>query len=195
MSARVNHLVTLSVDVQTLVHQHRTEMLINGRRVVYEESGLLDLLKAKMAETGAGEESGNASGRPVTARMPAAQEAAFSLLVEVDTKTTQITKWLGASGTSRSTADNLDWINKQIDDFEDSVVQLVSETIHDLRYRVELELEKVDPPKRLRGHCPKCKKLATIHVYFKHYEIEKAVCNNCDATWSPDQLGELSSSL
>lgn len=191
MSTRVDDLVSIALDIEVLAHAHSAKITLLGKVVTYIEEPLIDQLKDKAGETGSTIEGGNANGRPVTAKMPAAQEGAFSLFVEIETKAAQITKWLGASGTSRTVADNLDWIYKEIDNYDDDAIHLVAKTIAELRYRTEVELNKVDPPRALNAKCPECNASRSVRVFFRGLEIEKVECQQCDAIWGPGQLGEL----
>lgn len=169
-----------------------TERWIGADR---SEHPALLLLLRELSQAPAAEEGGNASGRPIAAKMPVKQEAALSMVVEVETELSRIVRWMGGKTSAKRPAANLLWIGANLDNLSDADVRKVAKHLDGLRRRAEDLLDMSEPRRALQGRCPECTTYGTVIVTFNRIEVKEARCSNCLTTWSPLELGILSTRM
>lgn len=175
----------LRADVRVLLDGWTQRELLR----TFRHDGLLNQLRDQITESGGLREE-NRSGKAVTPGLPA-DESALSLTVEMEQYVGELVRWAGATRPSGDVANNLRWLVREAEAFDDESVKYLAQAVGHIRARIESELEWTPRGRPLRVACPKCKTKRVV-AYAHDPGKESAVCVDCKTRWlGEDGLREL----
>ena len=149
----------------------------------YVHAGLIQQLRDEVVDSG-GMKDENRSGKATEAKIPA-NEAALSLLHEVEGFVGDLVRWTGATRESMDIDNNLRWLLRvcqELGNPDDEAVGYLADGVAWVRSRIEQALDWAPRPKHLRFRCPRCNE-ATIRIQAE-FHAWVAICSTCKTTWS-----------